>query len=384
MSSARPVCVFVIENKLGGVAYMNFNIINNTTLSKAFTTRVILLDNKSSDHPRFKDVFRVDELINFEYRSSENKYVILKRLSIAIGNEEGALVCNDALEMETIHIFPTPKTVYQVIHDFYNVKLAVKYGSVVDVYLAHTELFRDALLSADPENINSVYLPHGVNIPAWQPRVAGEQLKIVFTGRLVDGKGVRDIFEIDKLLKNVSVFVQWTIIGRGPLAAFLQEQWKEENNVRFLAPENHEEVMSEMLQHDLFLLPTRFEGSPVTVLEALSCGLVPIVSDLPAGIKEIISDKIGSRVPVGNKQAFADAVLHYNKNRAILSDMQQNCRNLAEEKFDIGKTSDNYFGQFLHYRLLKKNKSIAKIKIGFRLDNPWLPNWLVKLLRNKM
>jgi len=379
----KSVCVFVIENKLGGVAYMNLNIINNTTLGDTFYKRVILVDEVSATTERFKDEFTVEEVVHFKYHIHENKYAVLKRLSNCIGEEEGVLVCNDGLEMEAIHLFPTPKTVYQIIHDFYNLKLAVKYSSVVDVYLTHTELFRDVLLSADPATIKSIFLPHGVALQTWEPKNNWGKLKIVFTGRLVEGKGVRDLFLINQILKAQNIITEWTIIGRGPLESILKEQWLQEDNIRFISPDTNKQVLSEMSRHDLFVLPTRFEGSPVTVLEALSCGLVPIVSDLPAGIKEIITPNIGKRVKVGDIAAFADAIIYFHKNRQVLFDTQQNCRLLAESNFNIKNTSNKYLEEFLKYKTYKKQNNIAVIKVGFRLDQPWLPNWIVKGIRNQ-
>ena len=383
MQKDKPEIIFVVENKMGGIAYLNKNIINSTSRKNEAWVKVILLNQIDANHARFTDTFEADEIIDFRYAGYENKYAVLKRLHKQLGSRPGAVICNDSLEMEAIYLLGTPKTVYQIIHDFYNLKLAVRYGAITDVFIAHTKLFRDVLISADPSNIDARFLPHGVPIPAIGPiEESGGNLKIVYTGRLVESKGIRDLYSIHKLLQKRGIDIEWTIIGRGPLRDFLNEQWKGENNVRFLSPDTNEEVMMLMSQHSLFVLPTRFEGSPVTILEALGTGIAPVVSDLPGGIREIVSEDIGRRVPVGNIELFADAIAELHCDRKMLYELRINARKLALQQFDIKVTSDNYFEAFVQFASLKKpRQTLPKMKFGSRLDNKWLPNAAVCFFR---
>ncbi len=381
----KPEIVFVLENKLGGVAYLNKNLVNNATLAKEAYIKVILVNQTDIEHPTFQDTFNADEIINFDYAGYENRIAVLKRLSALFGNSEGAIVCNDGLEMQAIYRYGTKKTVYQIIHDFYNLKLAVRLGAITDVYLAHTKLFRDVLLSADPENNQVFFVPHGVSISQIkQPERPGQKLKLVFTGRLVDSKGVQDLHHINKHLLDKGIAVDWTIIGKGPLKEFLINQWKDESNVTFASPDTSEEVIAIMKQHDIFILPTRFEGSPVTVLEALSVGIVPVVSDLPGGITEIVDASIGRRVPIGKNELFADAIAALDHDRDLLLQLKKNGRALAENQFNILTTSNNYFKLFLSYAQFKReHRNLPPLPVGFRLDKEWLPNQLVSFLRKK-
>jgi glycosyltransferase involved in cell wall biosynthesis len=379
----KPEIIFVFPNILGGVAYLNKNIINNTSLKKNSFVKVILTEDKDSQLPLFPDKIFADEIIRFTYSFTENRYSVLKRFHALLGTNEGAVICNDGLEMEAIYLYGTNKTVFQFIHDFYNIKLAVKFGAITDVFIAHSKLFRDVILSTDPASVQSFHLDHGVTITDLKKnKNVSDQLKIVFTGRLVESKGVQELFLINTILKNRNIAVQWTIIGRGPLDNFLHDQWKDEVNINFASPDTSEEVLKLMAAHDIFILPTRFEGSPVTVLEALSCGAVPLVSDLPGGISEIITDNIGKRIPIGNINLFAEAIIYFNNNREILHEMSVDCRLLAEKKFDIRNTSDNYFALFTEYKKYKKEqKQRMPLQVGFRLDKKWLPNFFVQFLR---
>jgi glycosyltransferase involved in cell wall biosynthesis len=379
----KPEIVFVLPDILGGVSSFNRNIINNASLRKRAYVKVILVSASGWPHPRNTEPMDADEVIDFRYDAAENQYAVLKRLNVLFGPDPGAIFCNEAIEMESIYHYGTAKTVYQFIHDFYNIKLAVKYGAITDVFVTHTQLFRDVLMSSDPGQVKAFQLLHGVNIPAVAAlSEPGDHLKIVFTGRLVEGKGVQDIYCINQLLRNRGIKVEWTVIGRGPMKAFLEEQWKEETNIRFAAPDTTEEVMQVMGANDIFLLPTRFEGSPVTILEALSVGIVPVVSDLPGGIREIVKENIGKTIPVGDNERFADAIAELHSDRARLQAMKQNARKLALEKFDIRATSDHYFDLLLQFASFKREpRQLVSIPVGFRLDQKWLPNSLVSFIR---
>ncbi len=382
----KPEYIFVFEDKMGGVAYLNKNLINFTSLRNDVFIKVILMDQVNSDHPRFTDQVLADEIIRFSYSSLENKYAVLKRFHHLLGNRPGAIICNEALEMQAIYEYGTNKTVYQVMHDFYNLRLAVKYGAITDVFMAHTQLFTNVLRSADPVATQAFYLPHGVQIPRIEfTDSPADRLRIVFTGRLVEGKGVQDLFDIHQLLIRKGITARWTIIGRGPLKSFLGEQWKGDPNILFAAPDTSEEVIELVGQHDLFVLPTRFEGSPVSILEALSAGVVPVVSDLPGGITEILNQQIGRRIPVGNNELFAEAIADLYHHPELLNQLKRNARKLAEEELDIRKTSDNYFKLFARFGDLKKKPvPLPRLKADFMLDKKWLPNALVKLIRKTL
>ena len=67
------------------------------------------------------------------------------------------------------------------------------------------------------------------------------------------------------------------------------------SNFRFAKPETNNEVLEALKQCDLFILPSRKDGLPVALLEAMSVGCVPLVSAFSEGIREVVTPGIGSR-----------------------------------------------------------------------------------------
>lgn len=59
---------------------------------------------------------------------------------------------------------------------------------------------------------------------------------------------------------------------------------------------------------DVFLMPSRNEGLPLALLEAMSCGCVPIGMSV-GGVSEVIADPgVGWLIPAGNETGFHDAM----------------------------------------------------------------------------
>ncbi len=109
-----------------------------------------------------------------------------------------------------------------------------------------------------------------------------KKLNVLFLGRLHESKGLRYILDtIDELQANAVTELHFTFCGAGPLE-------KEVKDIVAKYPEFVEfagtvggEIKNEILQYaDIFLLPSIYgEGLPMALVEAMACGLVPIVTN---------------------------------------------------------------------------------------------------------
>jgi glycosyltransferase involved in cell wall biosynthesis len=100
------------------------------------------------------------------------------------------------------------------------------------------------------------------------------------------------------------------ILGDGPLTATLQAQASAlgiSASVQWLAPTA--QVQAQFREAAVFVLPSRYEGMPLALLEAQALGVPAVAFDCPTGPAEIISAESGIVVPAGDTQALADALL---------------------------------------------------------------------------
>ncbi|MBN1694073.1 glycosyltransferase family 4 protein [candidate division WOR-3 bacterium] len=86
---------------------------------------------------------------------------------------------------------------------------------------------------------------------------------------------------------------------------------------------------------DIFILPSLTEGTPLSILEAMSMKL-PVIASRVGGVPEVVSDgKTGLLVNPGNPDEITDAVLKLLKNPKIRKEMGAKARKIAKKKFAL-------------------------------------------------
>lgn len=380
----KPTIVFTLPAVMGGVASFNFNIINNANLRKNYITRVILLNALEDRRPTFTEQFDVDEFRVFSYSNLENQFYVLKRLEELIGKAAGAVICDNAKTLQACCLFNNPKTVFYLVHDYFYVNQFMAFQSCIDVSLAHSSFFSDCIFAANPKEFahQSFYIPYGVRQYTEMPvKGSGQKLKLFFLGRLEEGKGVNMLLDLESRLLQLNIQTEWTIIGKGTLRKSLTKSWQGKRNVQFLSPDTTDDVYEIISKQDIFIFPTGFEGTPVSIMEAMSNGCVTIVNDLPGGIRDMVTDDVGFRLPMNALDQYVQVVAALDQDRVKLATMQQNAWQRARHCYDVDLNANNYFKLFGQYQTLKRQaRQKSSISLS-RLDKPYFPNSIVKFIR---
>jgi glycosyltransferase involved in cell wall biosynthesis len=191
-----------------------------------------------------------------------------------------------------------------------------------------------------------------------------------------------DLPAIDAGLRARGVARTWTIAGGGPDEARLREAWAAPD-VTFTGTLTQEATVDLLADHDVFVLPTRSEGFPLVLLETMGTGTVPVVSDVPSGVPDLVTDGVtGVLPPIGDVDGFVAAIARLSADRPRLDRMSAQCRQLIETRFDVRDRAADYEALFARYADLYTPLSPqARLRYGSRLDQPWIPNALVRGLR---
>jgi|GEM_PF-2493245 len=128
----------------------------------------------------------------------------------------------------------------------------------------------------------------------------GEPINILYTGGGSERKGSDTILKLCHRLKQLDL--KWNLFWLGNtkiIQTFLPEKYR--HQVKLIGPVDHKHVNEYLNISDFILIPSRGEGCPMILLEALQKGVIPIVSDCPSAMREIIHNNVsGFVVPVGD------------------------------------------------------------------------------------
>jgi glycosyltransferase involved in cell wall biosynthesis len=192
------------------------------------------------------------------------------------------------------------------------------------------------------------YLPYGVPMPAQvAARSAGgsDPLRILYLGRLDrEQKRVHLFPQILEALRAPGIPFHWTIAGAGPEQESLRASMLSSPNqtVSFPGKVLYADVPRVLASHDVFLLASDYEGLPLSLLEAMACGVVPVVSDLPSGIREVVDETTGKRVPPAEIRGYADAIIWLHYHRDELRRFSQNAREKVRHEFSVQAMTERW------------------------------------------
>jgi glycosyltransferase involved in cell wall biosynthesis len=374
----------MLPDKLGGVYNFVANLLAYRESDDATYHAILAWNLGDPDDPSDADLRAVVSRINYRL-PPENFRSVLRRLAAEVPPGKGAIVANDWLSLAMASAHDTGKAIVYVNHgDFeHYYEQAVMHEATIDVYITYTERMHRRLNELLPHRAGDILcIRYGVEIPEAAPRPGSDRLRLLYVGRLDPSKGIFDLPEIDAILKSSGVSHTWTIQGPGPAQSELKRRWGDPDHVRWFGRSTMDHVKRQYLEHDILVMPSRAEGLPVALLEAMAAGCVPVVSDLPSGIPEIVENGVsGVRVRTGDVAAFADAIMRLGSNRPALRSMSEQARARVESRFNIIRQAPEYQRAILAAADRKPRWAGPRVFHGSRLDQPWLPNIVVKSAR---
>jgi glycosyltransferase involved in cell wall biosynthesis len=189
-----------------------------------------------------------------------------------------------------------------------------------------------AARTCDPDA--TIVIPNAVDV-ATAPRaeLTGDPPRVVSVGRLKEPK---DFVGLVRALAGTGVPFRAAIVGDGPDRPEIEGAVSArglEDSVELLGERG--DVAALLAASDVFVLSSRSEGMPISVLEAMAAGL-PVVASAVGGVPELAEDAVtGLLVPAGDEAALRGALARILADAALRRSLGEAGRRRAEEKFDL-------------------------------------------------
>jgi len=243
--------------------------------------------------------------------------------------------------------------------------------TAADLYLSVSPVLVDACVAAGLPADRIRLVPNGIDTERFAPATAVERQDarrqllladdrpvIVFVGFFSRDKQPRVLFDAwlrlrgDHGIETTLVFVGATSSAYFEVDATLADQMRADAELlgvseRVVFAGVSHDVPAYLRAADLFALPSRREGLPVALLEAMSCGLPCVASRLPGATDEVISDgENGRLVPVGDVEAFAGAMADLLRDRLRASAMGAAARATIERLYASADVADRWLSAY--------------------------------------
>jgi len=234
----------------------------------------------------------------------------------------------------------------------------------VDKFVAITEEIENALRQIGIPAEKVVRIANGMTLDDFSQCYDRERVKselgwpaetivVTFVGRLVHAKGVDWLLEVWQHVSRQCAHARLLIVGDGAERAALEAQAQAlgiRDTVAFVGKQP--DVFKFLAASDIFVLPSRQEGTSNALLEAMSQGLpVVVADDLLGGNRGVVDDRQdGHVVKFGDSEAFARVLSQLLQDAGLRQEMGKRARRKIEEKFSIESVANQYCA--LYHELL--------------------------------
>ena len=155
--------------------------------------------------------------------------------------------------------------------------------------------------------VNAFYIPNAIDfndLPDGGVRFYDKQ--VVFIGRVSLEKGVDTLL---KSLEYLSSDVHVLVIGSGTrdMESLIHSQASKHPNLHFLGYKPRSECLKILAGSDALVLPSRFEGMPTVLLEAMALK-IPIVATKIPGVLDVVNDSCAILIQPDDPKALAEAI----------------------------------------------------------------------------
>ncbi|MDA8940245.1 glycosyltransferase family 4 protein [Pseudoalteromonas marina] len=231
--------------------------------------------------------------------------------------------------------------------------------------------------------LNLIY--NGVKVTSISKK-KNQSLKIIAGGGFSEAKGGENLVKLVKLLRSSELSFSFVSFGKPPteVVALIG------NDERFVfnGKLSREEYLDAVKLGDLFLFPSKLEGCPMAILEAMSFGVVPVAANGVGAMKEIIQHgRDGYIFPIKSwaKSTFELITLLQDDNSQI-TQISKNAFTKIRDNFssEINARLIVELIKSVNQQRLNNKKGIVNIYAWHRLPIPFIKSWSLGMIERRL
>lgn len=210
-----------------------------------------------------------------------------------------------------------------------------------------------------------IMIPYGITLPQNHTYFSDQDFRVVYSGRMV--KHQKCIHQVVRTLINACKSchqMEADMIGDGPERDACQRRVRQAglaDRIRFLGRLPPEQVTPLLQRSQAILLMSDFEGLPLALLEAMACGVVPVVRIMASGIPELVHHEHTGLLVPNHPWRAAKALIRLQRDPLLWQRCSSSARSLVASSY----RTDHGFGLWL--RLVR---TLARISMASKAPVP--------------
>ena len=192
----------------------------------------------------------------------------------------------------------------------------------------------------------------GVDVSQFSTATERPSGRLLYIGRLAAEKGLPVLFESLKLLRDAGYTFELTLVGDGPDRKALEnlaQLMDLADRLHFVGYIGQDAVRERLQNSHVFILPSFAEGVPVSLMEAMACG-VPVIGTYVGGVVELVEPGVtGQLVPPSDSVALRDAIARYLDQPNLCMQVSRQGRMKIEKDFNLELELDKLAALFRQF-----------------------------------
>ena len=186
---------------------------------------------------------------------------------------------------------------------------------------------------------NPIYIPNGVDTKRFTPKKKTRKKTIICVGRIAHQKNPFQLVQLMHEVHTVDKTITFEWVGDGSLETALKKYVAKHHlqGIRLRGRVAHKNIQKAYQENMAFILLSTYEGQPLALLEAISSGCSPIISNLQNMVSVLKPIKAGLIV---NQNSAAEIVKYMNSKRIHLD--SATCSTYAKKHLDWSRIAKKY------------------------------------------